>query len=253
MGKTHLVVPDIHAHWEHDNERADWLGKLIVEVKPDVLINIGDQADMPSLSGYDQGKRTFQGRTYKADINAHLEFQERMWEPVLRQKKRLPYSIFCIGNHEHRITRAINSQPELDGAIGLNDLQLKRYYDKVVDYDGNTPGSIDVDGVVYGHFFISGISGRSISSEHSAYQLLTKNFKSSTCGHSHLLDFCTRTSADGSRLMGLVAGCYQDYNADWAGEANKLWWRGVVVKRNVEDGYYEPQFISLESLKKEFG
>ncbi len=249
---THLVIPDIHAHWEHNNDRADWLGKLIVEVKPDVLINIGDQADMPSLSGYDQGKRTFQGRTYKADINAHLEFQERMWEPVLRQKKRLPYRIFCIGNHEYRITRAINSQPELDGAISLRDLDLERYYDNVVDYDGNTPGSISIDGISYAHYFISGVSGRALSSEHSAYTLLAKNYKSSTCGHSHILDYCVRTSADSRKLMGLVAGCYQDYDADWAGESNKLWWRGVVIKRNVQDGYYEPQFISINSLKKEY-
>jgi hypothetical protein len=50
-----------------------------------------------------------------------------------------------------------------------------------------------------------------------------------------------------------VAGVYQDYRASWAGGANDLWWKGVIYKRNVEDGVYDAEFISLESLRKEYG
>jgi hypothetical protein len=52
--------------------------------------------------------------------------------------------------------------------------------------------------------------------------------------------------------MGLSAGCYFDYEADWAGASNKLYWRGIVIKRNVEDGSYDPQFVSLDAIKKEY-
>ena len=30
-----------------------------------------------------------------------------------------------------------------------------------------------------------------------------------------------------------------DYNSDWAGDANRLYWRGCVIKRNVENGSYD--------------
>ena len=55
---SHLVIPDQHAHYQHSNVRAEWLSALIHDLKPDVVINIGDGADMPSLSGYDKGRKS---------------------------------------------------------------------------------------------------------------------------------------------------------------------------------------------------
>lgn len=207
---------------------------------------------MPSLSSYDKGKRSFHGRSYRKDVDAHLEFQHRMWGPVRARKRKLPERIFLIGNHEQRIEKALDLSPELEGTIGLNDLLLGEWYDHVVPYSGNTPGSIKIDGVHYAHYFVAGISGRPTFGTNPAYALLSKRHVSSTAAHSHLADWYS-VSPDGVPIMGLVAGCYQDYDAPWAGEANKLWWRGVVVKRNVENGHYDPQFISLKALQKEYG
>lgn len=254
MSNTHLIIGDQHAHYQYSNDRADWLAKLIISVNPDVVVNIGDGADMPSLSSYDKGKKSFHGRSYRADILAHLDFQDRLWFPIIKRKKKLPRRVYLIGNHEERINKAVNLQPELEGTIGLGDLHLDRFYDDIVHYVGNTPGVINVDGINYAHYFVSGLSGRPIFSEHPAYSLVTKNFASCTQGHNHLIDFCQRKiiGQDQRVLNGLTVGCYQDYNADWAGETNRLWWRGIVVKRNVEDGNYDPEFISLERIKKEF-
>jgi len=105
---TYLLVPDQHAHPDHNNDRADWVGELLVDLKPDVVVNMGDAADMASLSDYDKGKRSFHGRAYKKDIEAHLDFQERMWAPLRRQKKKLPRRIVLEGNHEHRIWKHLD-------------------------------------------------------------------------------------------------------------------------------------------------
>lgn len=252
MGKTHLIIPDSHAHPKHHNKRAEWLGKLINDVKPDVVIHLGDSADMPSLSSYDRGTKAFQGRNYRADIDAHLDFNDRLWDTVRSAKRKLPVRYFLEGNHEHRITKAINLQPELEGAISFDDLELERYYDEIVPYNGRSPGVLSVDGISYAHFFISGVMGRPLGGTHPAYSILSKGHGSATAGDLHLLSYEVQTGIGGKRIQGLVAGCYQDYDADWAGEANKLWWRGVVVKRNVENGNYDPQFISLEALRKEY-
>lgn len=252
MTKTHLVIPDLHAHPDHDNMRADCIGKLIVDVKPDVIINLGDTWDMPSLCTYDKGKRNFVHRNYKKDVAAGCELNERLFEPMKRQKKKKPYSIFLEGNHEERIRRAIDAHPELDGAITYDDLQLDTWYDKVVYYDGGTPGVFAIDGICYAHYFVSGVMGRPIGGEHHAYSLLSKHYSSCTCGHSHLMDFAVRTQANGKKLFGLVAGACIGYHQGWAGHANQLWWDGVVVKRNVHDGQYDPQFISLEALFREY-
>src|SRR5690606_14731401 len=177
---------------------------------------------------YDKGTKGFQGRSYQKDVDAYLDFQERMWGPVKARKKKLPYRIFHEGNHEQRIKRVVNYSPELEGTLDLKDLGVFDYYDKVVEYDGGTPGVNVVDGVAYAHYFISGVSGRAISSEHSAYALLTKRFQSSTQGHVHTFDYCVRTDGNGNKMMGLVAGCYQDYHSDWAGDINRFWFPGVA-------------------------
>lgn len=248
-GKTYLIVPDQHAHYEHNNDRADWLSKLIIDLRPDVVVNMGDAADMPSLSDYDKGKRSFHGRSYKKDIDAHLEFQDRMWSPVRATKKKLPYRIILEGNHERRVERALDLSPELAGTIGFSDYAFSDYYHDVVRYEGGTPGIFELDGILFAHYFITGVSGRPLGGERPGHMLLAKNGVSCIAAHSHTFDFATRKTVQGRTMNGLVVGCYQDYTNDWAGNIGKLWRAGVVVLRNVQDGDYDLQWISIGALK----
>ena len=250
---THIVFSDAHAHYQHNNNRAEWLGELIRDVKPDTVVALGDQADMPSLSGYDKGKKSFQGRTYRADIDAHSDFQDRLWNTVKRSKRKLPRRFAFIGNHEQRISRAIEMQPELEGTISLSDLNLEEYYNEVIQYFGSTPGSRIIDGVQYLHYAVSGELGRPISGEQPAYTVLAKQFHSTTVGHSHRFDVSQRTRADGKKILGLVAGCYCDYTPDWAGNSARNWWSGCIIKRDVHDGQYSLQMVSLDELKNAYG
>ena len=253
MSKTHLFVTDAHAHFEHNNKRAEYLGRLIADSRPDVVIVGGDTFDMPSLSSYDKGRKSFQGRTYSADIAVGVDFHDRLLLEVRKTKKKLPKFVFLEGNHEHRVKRAIDLQPELEGTISFKDFQLERYFDEIVEYSGGTPGSKNIDGITYAHFLISGVMGRPISGEHPAYSLLAKQYSSCSVGHIHTADYAIRTDANNRKIHGLVGGCFFDYRADWAGEANRLYWRGAVLKRNVDRGTYDPQFISLEAMRREYG
>lgn len=246
-------MPDPHSHSDYGNDRADWIGKLLVDVKPDVFVNLGDQWDLPSLSAYDKGKASFQGRAYRKDLDAGLEFSERLWAPLRKAKKKKPFSVFLEGNHEERLSRVLNQHSELIDTIGFPDFDLDRDYDEVVRYKGQTPGTITIDDITYAHYFVTGVSGRGVSGEHPAYTLLTKHFGSVTCGHTHTFDYSVRTDANGRRIHGLVAGVYQDYDSDWAGEMCKLWSRGVVIKRNVNKGDYSLQWVSLDELRQEYG
>lgn len=248
----HLVIPDPHATPEHNNERASLIGKLILDARPDVVINLGDCASMDSLASYDKGKKSFHGRTYRSDIDSAIDFNDRLWNDVKKQKKKMPYRVILEGNHEQRIQRAIEIQEELDGAISFDHLEYNRYYNDIIRYSGTSPGVIEIDGILYSHFFISGILGKPIGGEHAGYSIITKALRSATCGHIHTLDYCIRTDGAGRRLHGLVAGCALDYEPHYAGNANKLWWRGVILKKNVEEGNYDVEFISLDRLRKEY-
>ena len=53
-----LIIPDAHAEPNYDNDRLTWLGNLIFEEKPDVVVCLGDWFDMASLSSHDKGKKS---------------------------------------------------------------------------------------------------------------------------------------------------------------------------------------------------
>jgi len=259
MANSILVIPDSHASPHHHNERFDILGKFILDRKPDIIVNIGDMADMPSLCSYDKGKRSFEGRRYKDDVKAVIDAQERMFAPMIeynerqketRHKQYKPKLIMTVGNHEHRISRATELQPEMEGAISIDDLKYEEFGWEVVPYTQ----PIIINGIAFCHHFISGVMGRPISGEHPSHSLITKMYQSCVAGHSHIRDFCERTTADGRRLLGLIVGCYLDVDQheDYAGEANKMWWRGLVMLHDAENGEFEPEFINMKQLRSQY-
>jgi hypothetical protein len=70
MSMKILVLPDVQAKPGVDFSYLRRYGMYLVEKKPEVVVCIGDFADMPSLSCYDKGKKSFEGRRYKRDIEA---------------------------------------------------------------------------------------------------------------------------------------------------------------------------------------
>jgi len=248
-----IIFGDAHACPEESNERADYLAALIIEEKPDVVVDLGDGIDFGSLSSYDKGKRSFHGRSYKADIESYLDFQERVWEPVKARKKKLPYSVRLIGNHEQRVERALDLSPELSGTIGIHDLKLEDYYDEIVPYNGGSPGIIEIDGILFSHFFPTGVSGRPISGERPAHMLLDKTGHSCVAGHIHVLDYACRKSVSGRTRMGLINGTYSTHIPQWAGTIGQLWKPGLSILHDVHDGQYDFEFVSLDRMKRMYG
>lgn len=250
--KRTVVIGDSHTQPKYGNNRATWIGKCIADLKPDEVIHMGDLADMISLCSYDKNSKKALGRSYADDIASAIDFNDRLWHEVKKSKKRLPKRVILEGNHEERITRTINTNPELEGAVSFDDLQYDKYYDEVVRYDAGTPGIYISDGIAYSHFFSSGVMGKAIGGEHLAHSLLTKKFISCTVGHDHRLDYCIRTRGDGSRIMGLSVGASMDFPSDWAGQGAEAWWNGIIVKDNVEDGTYDLRAISMKQLQEEY-
>lgn len=246
--KTHIVIPDSHAHPDFNNDRYRLLGNLITDIKPDVVIDIGDWFDMASLCSYDKGKKSFEGRRYTKDISAGVEAQDILLNIVDKQKKKRPRFVRTLGNHENRVNKLINMAPEYEGLVSTKDFQSAEYHWEEVEF--NKP--INIDGINYCHHFSSGNTGKPIGGDNIGRMLLQKKHQSCTQGHSHLFDYSVRTAIGGNKIMGLSVGCFFDYEASYADQSNPVWDRGVVVKRNVQNGVYDIEWISMERLKKEY-
>lgn len=251
---THVYIPDPHAEPGVSNERFDLLGRFLLDKKPDVIICAGDMADMPSLSSYDKGKKSFEGRRYSEDISSVQDALTRINRPIElynsqsrnRQKQYKPRMVLTLGNHEDRIRRAIQLSPELEGTIGIHNLGYEEAGWEVHPY----LQPVEIDGIFYNHFFVSGVMGTPIGGVNPAKAMIMKHMSSCSAGHSHVMDFATASTPSGRRVFGLVGGCFCEQPMAYAHATQYQWWAGLILKHNVSNGEYDPEFFSMARLKE---
>lgn len=159
----------------------------------------------------------------------------------------------CLGNHEDRILRAVNTSPELDGTIGIGDLQYEKFGWKLTDFKS----CLSIEGIVFSHYFTTGVSGRPISSLHIGHQLISKLHCSAVQGHSHMYNHAEQTRPDGQKVFGLSAGCYSHpkYSESWCRDTEHQWWRGVIMLNGLDsEGYYdEIKSITQRKILSDYG
>jgi len=251
----HLVIPDTQVKPNQPIDHLRWAGQYAVDKKPDVIIHIGDHFDMPSLSAWDVGKKSFEGRRYTDDIKAGIRGMEAFLEPIREEQKRLiknkhkqwnPRLVFCLGNHEQRIERAIEGDAKLEGLIGYDDLKLE-------DMGWEVYGFLEVavvDGIAYSHYFTSGVMGRPVS---SAKLLLSKKAMSCVMGHVQDRDIATMRRADGKPMLGLFAGIFYQHDESYLSPQTNGSWSGIWVLNEVDDGSCDFVPVSLNYLAEKYG
>lgn len=257
MTKTAIVFSCAHTDPDVSNERFDWLGELIYDIKPDYVVDLGDFYDMRSLNSYDtRYPKAIVAQSYQRDIEHGNEAQDRIRRKFREMKRKRPTFIGFEGNHEYRIRKAIAEDPRIEGdkyGISFDHLGTKDWYDEYHEYKNSAPSIATYDGVSYSHYFGTGAYGTPMGGDFHASNLIRKRHSSATCGHSHRRNIYFKDDAHPVPSIGLVVGCYKGADENWAGQANNDWWKGVVIKRNLENGYYDPEFVSIERLKETYG
>lgn len=246
------VIPDTQVKPGISSDYLTSIGEYLLEKRPDVIIHLGDHWDMPSLSSYDVGKRQFEGRRYRNDIEAGNEGMRNLLGPIESYNKRSvmnhkpryrPRKIFLMGNHENRINRAVDGDPKLEGTIGTQDLNLADW--EVYEF-------LDValvGGIAFSHYFVTGVAGRPAS---TANAQLNKKHMSCIAGHQQGLQIATAHRADGVRLTSIIAGSCYEHDEDYLGAQGNKHWRGMLMLHEVNDGQFDLMPVSLDYLKKRF-
>jgi hypothetical protein len=248
-----LFIPDSQCKPGNDFAFLRAIGKYIVAKKPDVIVHAGDFADMPSLSSYDKGKKSFEGRRYKADIQAAHEGMAALLGPMKeynaqrernRKKQYKPRMVLTLGNHEERILRAINNEPMLDGTIGIEDLQYEKDWEVIPYLE-----VIVIEGIAFSHFFITGTKGQAAS---TAQAQLNKKHMSCIAGHQQGRQCATAYRADGKQITSIIAGSCYDEPQDYLGPQGNKHWHGVLMLHNVSDGEFDECWVPLHYLKDKY-
>jgi len=250
--KTILVIPDCQTKPGVDTSHLDWLGKYIVKVRPDIIVNLGDFFDMPSLSSYDKGKASIEGRRISEDIEFSRNALEQITRPLraLQKKGNQAYNprlVFILGNHEQRIVRYTENNPELQGSISYDTLGIKELGWELYDF----LEVVNIEGILFSHYFANPMSGRPYTGR--AHSLVQRVGKSFVQGHRQELDYCCRELVDGDKQFGLVAGAFYLHDEGYKGYQGNKHWRGVIVLHEVQNGWGDAMFVSTEYLRRKYG
>ena len=241
--KRHLVIPDVQAKEGVPFDHLPRIGQYIADKRPDVIVCIGDFADMPSLSSYDVGKKSFEGRRYKKDIAACHEAMKLLCEPFCDIPDYKPRMILTLGNHENRIDRAVENDPKLDGLISVDDLKYESWGWEVIPY----LKPIAIDGIEYVHYVTSGVMGRAAS---SAQVALRERQGSVVQGHVQHIDIAIHKKTQNFALFAGI--CYQ-HHEDYLGAQGNGQKAGVWILNEVNNGQADLLQISLNYLRRRYG
>lgn len=257
--RTHLLIPDcqVQPGPDYRTEHLGWIGQFWLDHRAeiDAAVCIGDFSDMSSLSSFDRGKKAFEGRRVIADFEATRAAMDLMLKPINAHNVKMrgqheplyrPAMHLTLGNHEHRIDKAVEDRAELEGVISTTDLGYEAAGWTVHPF----LKVLDLDGINYSHYFYNPGNGRSLSGNiETRLRAVGASFVQ---GHQQQLAWGMRYVM-GKPQMGLVAGaCYLGRSpAEYRGPQAEEW-RGIVMLRNVVDGFCDIETISLDTLSRRY-
>lgn len=250
-----LVIPDCQIKEGVPMEHLTWAGKAICDYRPDVVVNIGDFADMPSLSTHDKvGSKYFEGLRYKKDVAVAKEAMAIMLAPlrglqtmqkVTKHKVYKPRMVMTLGNHENRINRAVNNSPTLEGLISTKDLAYEKDWEV---HEFLHP--VFINGVGFNHYWPVGAMGRPAG---TAAAIISKLHMSCIAGHQQGKQVAYGKRADGTAICSIIAGSYYLHDESYMDKLSNRHWRGLVVLNEVKDGNFDEMFLSIDYLGRKYG
>jgi len=225
-----IAAWDIH-HPYHDDRCISCLFQVIKDIKPSIFILGGDNMDFNTISYYNRHKPKLVegsriGRDYKRFYGDILfPLNEILGEDCEKY--------FMFGNHEERIDRLIESQPNLEGLIEveknlpLEDWIVKKYKDIIT----------------FGHMnFSHGLYWNKYHSNKTV-QIYQKNI---FYGHVHTHQVYTSISPINCLPKQAVSvGCLCNRNAEYKKEEPNHWVNQFLIFYLLSDGSFRYNVVTI--------
>lgn len=242
---TIFVIPDTQCKQGVDLGYIHWIGSYLARKKPDIIVMIGDWYDMASLSTYDKGKLSAEGKRVKEDIEAGDE-GIRILESYIRGVPNYnPRRVVTLGNHEDRIDRFVHDNPAFEGYIGSDKLAFSDFGWEV--YPFLTP--VNICGINFVHYIPNTMNGKPMGG--TALSKLKNLGESFVMGHVQTYDFAQRPlQLSGKHQIGLVVGACYDHDEGYKGVQGNHHFRGCVMLYECADGYAMHKAITLGHMKE---
>ncbi len=256
MATDIYVIPDTQVRPGDITDHLDWIAQDIVRRRPDYLVVMGDWWDLPSLSSHDApGSAKKEGARFKEDLDAGRAAMQQLVGPIDKELERIKrrritkWNLkrhFLEGNHENRADRIAAADPVLTGVVGAQLCDVESFgFERHKFLE-----PIVIEGVHFSHYWQSSHSARPIGG--TIDNRLNKLCASFVCGHEQGLKYGNRPLPMGRTIHGIVAGSSYLGTESYRGPQARNEWRGVAVLHDVRDGDFEPMFLTLRYLCREY-
>ena len=226
-----IALFDIH-YPEHDSGCINIAYDFTCDFRPDVFIFGGDQLDLNCVSFYNHGKpKLIEGQRLSKEYEG---FQKDILDRFNGVIKRGCKKYWFIGNHEYRITRFIESDPQFENLIEPEKrLNLKGY--NIIPFNHV---------LTIGHMnFIHGI----YYNKYHSFKHLVEYEDNIFYGHTHSNQLFTKTSHLANLpKQGVGVGCLCNKNPHYKRNRPSNWVHQFMFFYIMPDGtfhYYLPIII----------
>jgi len=232
-----------------DKSRFRWMGRLCEAARPEYVVQIGDISDFDSLNSHVKNE-TLSGKQKTPFMTDILSLRAALAEfnaPLSYD----PVKHITIGNHENRLYRYEEVNPETSG-------MLRHQFESSLNDAGWSYSE-------YGAWhFIHGV-GFTHSPFHAASQpksqspglvsIGNKLLWDAVCGHTHKKTETSHEKYGAKSITTINLGCAlpQDHIFSYAEHSLNNWWYGCCLITIHDGSISETQWYSMRTLEKHYG
>jgi len=252
FGRRVMVIPDSHAKINErfeDIDRFDAVGNLIVAEKPDIVVSLGDLADMEPLSPYSMKAATaFDGKAARKAADNRTEILRRISGPTHNANKRhkrnrhtercfTPTFIDLEGNHEERWRRYPETELLGHDYLAVESESAGWHWIPFLEH-------AEIGGVLFSHYFRTGVSNKPAA----VNTILNKTHRSCVFGHTHSFGLDQKPVLGRGTISALCAGSFKPPHRTGDHE-----WSGLVMLEDVQDGSFCVRQIPYDHVLEQYG
>lgn len=249
-----LVIPDRHNDPRHPHrlDVTTWIARFGSEIRPPVVIDLGDSITMDSCSRYDRND-TLKGKHkpgIKADLDNHLAMLQAFergrapdWKPKLIRTR---------GNHEQRLFDFENQHPENEGT------HTHRYAQDLLQFGWRERpfGEIVyVNGTGFTHAPFNGM-GKPMGGKTAVHRAGALLCESLVHGHTHSMEVHhSQKLGPTDKITVIQAGCaLPDGEVEHYAAHNPTGWtHGVMVLEVLNGAILDMTWVSMRTLRLKYG
>jgi hypothetical protein len=249
-----LAIGDLHQDPRHPErlEVLTWIARYASAHRFDHVVQIGDWSTWDSVNQHDRNDTA--AAKHKPPIArdmANLKDSLAAWRAGIDPDYK-PRQTVVLGNHENRVERFENANPEALGMFtGERDQAFLQYGWKTRPY-----GELFyIEGVAFTHHPINGV-GRAFGGETGPQRAAGKTTVPMVSGHTHKRQVHDAAKIGPVDVISMVEiGCALPWGTveAYAKHGMTGWWYGVVPM-TVQGGVItDLSFVSMLTLERDFG